>query len=132
MEHFSHGVDAFTGLEGASSIFRFTFCDQSRTMQDTYRGLVYNIPDQLAASPFPKCEYNAEASSFSSSNAYASSLDTQSSFKASASAKGIIKGITGELDASMQREESVHQAQSLETERLASVNIFHYSQMILY
>jgi len=121
MEHFTHGVNTFTGQEGASSIFRFTFCDQSRTVQDSYRGLVYSIPDQLSASPFPRCDYKTEANSFSSSNSYASSLDTKYGFKSSVSTSGMIKGITGAVDGSMQKEESVHEAQSLETEKSGRV-----------
>jgi hypothetical protein len=77
IEHMEHGVNLLTGDIEPHPLFQFTFCpynDPSTTVQDAYRGNVYMLPLEVYAEPLPKCSFNSDAKSFSSSHEFASSL----------------------------------------------------------
>lgn len=50
IEHMAHGVNVFNGEEAIAPLFMFTYCkgNSSRTLQDSYRGYVYQIPVQVS------------------------------------------------------------------------------------
>lgn len=49
IEHLTHGFNIFTGKEQPAQIFALTYCsgDSTKTLQDTYRGNVYQVPYQV-------------------------------------------------------------------------------------
>ena len=49
VDHLTHGVNIFTGVEEISPLFEFTYCkgNDSRELQDSYRGYIYQIPEQV-------------------------------------------------------------------------------------
>ena len=48
-DHFAHGYNIFTGSEETAPIFQFTYCTGAllHTLQDAYRGNIYQIPYQV-------------------------------------------------------------------------------------
>jgi hypothetical protein len=73
LEHIQHGIDMVTGQEGAIPIFAFHFCDNTNVIQDTYRGLTYQVPVELSAIPYPTCDYSTDTKFYSSSHELAQS-----------------------------------------------------------
>lgn len=77
IEHMASGINIITGKESQAPLFYYSYCDAENvaTIQDSYRGMVYTVPDGLYAIPSPKCVFSASAQVFNSTvemaNSYA-------------------------------------------------------------
>lgn len=75
IEHLASGVNIITGKESQAPLFYYSYCDPDNiaTIQDSYRGMVYTVPDGLYAIPSPKCVFSSSAEIFKSASEMASS-----------------------------------------------------------
>ncbi len=69
MEHMSYGFNLVHAEQALNPIFYFGYCDEKRlsTVQDTYRGNVYSVPEELFAQPLPKCTFSVDSQTYASS-----------------------------------------------------------------
>lgn len=67
-EHLQYGFDVIKGEQSLYPIFYFGYCNDSKlsTVQDTYRGNVYTIPEELFAQPSPKCTFSIDSTHYKS------------------------------------------------------------------
>lgn len=79
MEHMSYGFDIVKGEQSLYPLFYFGYCDDKSfsTVQDTYRGNVYTIPEELFAQPLPKCSFSVDSSTYSSASKLAESMSQE-------------------------------------------------------
>lgn len=76
----SYGFHIVTGEQSLNPVFEFSYCDGETlsTVQDTYRGNVYTVPQGLFAQPSPKCSFSVDSKFFSSSVKMANSYQQDS------------------------------------------------------
>lgn len=113
MEHLMSGFDISTGEESILPLFYFGFCDNKivKTVQDLWRGLIYTVPPELFAQPFPRCSFSLDSQRYSSSNKMASEMSKSTGI--SASAGGSYRAVT--LGGAYSKENSVKKAKELGT-----------------
>ncbi|KYQ91948.1 hypothetical protein DLAC_07189 [Tieghemostelium lacteum] len=123
VEKFTMGVNVLNGESTLSPIFYFGYCNSkgSNLVQDIYRGLIYDLPDEISAVPYPRCAYDLTTSSYSSSSSMASEMATKSSYSVEASVEFGKGKIGGSANAAFQEEISVKTARELESKRSGSL-----------
>ncbi|KYR01390.1 hypothetical protein DLAC_01979 [Tieghemostelium lacteum] len=123
VEKFSMGVNVLNGESSLSPLFYFGYCNSqgSNLVQDNYRGLVYDLPDEISAVPYPRCSYDLTATSFSSSSSMAESMASKFSYSVEASVSFGKGGVGGSANAAYQEETSVKTARELESKRTGSL-----------
>lgn len=62
------GLDLKTGEPTLSPLFQFTYCGgEGHTLASPERGIVYGLPDQVDAAPYPKCDFSVHTESYRTS-----------------------------------------------------------------
>ncbi|KYQ91472.1 hypothetical protein DLAC_08439 [Tieghemostelium lacteum] len=121
--HMAHGIDFLTGEERPFYLFDFGYCDNSSysTIQDTYRGRVYNVPNDYYAEIQPQCSFDMSSSTFTSESEYSQEKSTESGLSASASVGGGIGAFSGSISAAYSESKSSREARSLSQSRDGSI-----------
>ncbi|KYR01389.1 hypothetical protein DLAC_01978 [Tieghemostelium lacteum] len=109
LESLMHGVDISTGEGKPTSLFSFDFCenDTYTVIQDTYRGLVYTIPEEVFASFHPSCRYDSTTTEYKQVSEMSSAMSEAHSLEASAEIGGGPKFIQVAAKATYAHEKSV-------------------------
>lgn len=125
LEHMQYGMNIVTGEAAGAPLFYFGYCSENigETIQDTYRGNLYTLPSEIYAQPSPKCQYSAEATSYSSSVKMANSFAQKSGLDVSANANGGFDGITAGASFAYSQEKSVKQSRQMEQKDSGSLII---------
>lgn len=77
----TYGFDVIKGTQTLFPIFCFGYCDKDnlRTVQDTYCGHVYTVPNDVFVKPSPVCSFNTDSQMYTSSIKFANSMVQKSS-----------------------------------------------------
>jgi hypothetical protein len=68
IEHMTFGFNIVKGEEALAQLFYFGYCNDRvmQTVQDTYRGNVYTVPEEIYAQPAPKCSFSMDTKFYNS------------------------------------------------------------------
>eukprot|EP01132_Coremiostelium_polycephalum_P003336 gene3336-4182_t len=124
IEKLTFGMNVITGEATLSPLFYFGYCNSkaSNIIQDVYRGLIYDLPDEVNAEPYPRCSYQVTTDSFSSSFSMAESYAEKHSFEVGAKISVGKGGWGGSANAAFSQEVSVKNAREIETKRSGSIS----------
>ncbi|KYQ92990.1 hypothetical protein DLAC_05594 [Tieghemostelium lacteum] len=123
LNHLSHGIDLLTGEELPSVIFDFGYCSNYTysTIQNTYRGAVYNVPPEFYGELSPKCSFDMQSKVYQSSYEYTTEKSKEIDFSATSSAGGGNLAVQVSVSASYSQSDSSRQARSLSNTREGKV-----------
>eukprot|EP01132_Coremiostelium_polycephalum_P003337 gene3337-4183_t len=124
LEHLLHGFDIVSGEGKTTNLFSFGYCEnvtKYSVLQDTNRGLVYTIPEEVFADFYPQCRYDAETSSYTSTSKMSSTMASQHSIQASAEASANIWVVQVNAKISFSKDKSVASARELETTKSGTI-----------
>ncbi|KYQ91949.1 hypothetical protein DLAC_07190 [Tieghemostelium lacteum] len=85
LETLMHGVDISSGEGKPTSLFTFDYCENETfsVIQDTYRNLVYTIPNEVFASFHPSCRYESVTTEYTQVSEMSRSMSESHSLEAS-------------------------------------------------
>ncbi|KYQ93498.1 hypothetical protein DLAC_06194 [Tieghemostelium lacteum] len=127
-EHLTFGVNIINSEEGNAPIFSFDYCNNvaPNVVEDPYRGMVYEVVDQLNVKILPICTYSTTSTSFSSSSEVVKSMTSSISASFSAEASGEFMGTGAEASVALSGEKSVSALNSLsitESQKIIKVDL---------
>eukprot|EP01133_Synstelium_polycarpum_P000406 gene406-480_t len=116
LAYLAHGVDYLTNEQKVSPIFTFGYCDNATysVNQDHYRSLSYTVPNGIFASFSPKCTFETESKTFTSSSHMSSETFHSFNLAGSANARGGGLFVKASASVSFSQEKSVATARELE------------------
>eukprot|EP01132_Coremiostelium_polycephalum_P005637 gene5637-7015_t len=122
-EQFTFGMNIIDGVAAASPLFYFGYCDEQANyvLEDVYRGIVYQLPQELSGKAFPSCSYETSSSLFSTSGEIASEKNKKSSMDIEGSLDVKVGPISGQAEAAFSKEKSTKAANSLKTSNSTSI-----------
>ncbi|KYQ93942.1 hypothetical protein DLAC_04830 [Tieghemostelium lacteum] len=121
-EHMTFGIDIVSGEPADQPLFYFGYCDQVATniIEDPYRGIVYQLPKELAGKALPQCTFETNSTNYASTSDISNEMFQQSTQSVSGSISGGYGGVTGEASAAFSKEKSVENAQTLSSSTSAT------------